>query len=279
MSRRTSTGANAGRDLLSASFNWPGVITRATEILWTRSAGPEAIAAARTRRFTELARFARVRSPFYRAVYRSLPQRDLSLHEVPVVTKSDLMVHFDDWATDRTVTREAVHEFVSDKRRIGERFLDRFLVFKTSGSTGEPGIFVQDDSALSCYDALLAVQVYTANAANTYLWSKLAQGGRAALVTAIDDHFASIASWQRACRAMPLSNAKAFSVMDPLAKLVDQLNDYLPAFLASYPSTLALLAGEKSAGRLRIAPTCIWSGGNIWPIVPALGSRRHSDRP
>ena len=261
MRQRTSACAYTGTDLLSASLDWSRVMARAAEIVWTRSLGAEAVAAASTRRLTELARFARSRSPFYRAAWRSLPRRDLSLHELPVVTKRDLMAHFDDWATERTVTREAVNEFISDKRRIGERFLDRFLVWKSSGSTGEPGIFVHDDAALSCYDALLAVQLQTANAADAYLWSVLTQDRRAALVTAIDDHFASIASWQRARRAMPWSHAKAFSVMDPLPKLVDKLNEYQPAFLASYPSTLALLADEKVAGRLHIAPACIWSGG------------------
>jgi len=263
MRRQTSACAHGGADLVSASFAWSQLIARAAEMVWTRGAGPDAIAAASADRFTELARFARAQSPFYRAAWHSLPQRDLSLHELPVVTKRDLMTHFDDWATDRLITREGVDRFLSDKRRIGEHFLDRFVIWKSSGSTGEPGIFVQDDVAMACYDALLAVQLHTANASNAYLWSVLTQGGRAALVTAIDDHFASIASWQRACRAMPWSHAKAFSVMDPLATLVGKLNDYQPAFLASYPSTLALLAGEQVAGRLGIVPACIWSGGEF----------------
>ena len=258
-----NTPANGGTDFVSASLEWSQRLARAAGIVWTRNAGPDSIAAASSSRFAELARFVRARSPFYRAAWRSFPRGDVSLHDLPVVTKRDLMAHFDDWATDRAVTREAVDRFVSDKRRIGERFLDRFVIWKSSGSTGEPGIFVQDDAALACYDALLSAQIHTANATNPYLWSVLTRGGRAALVTAIDDHFASIASWRRACRAMPWSQATAFSVMDPLPTLVGKLNDYQPAFLASYPSTLALLAEERMTGRLRIAPACIWSGGEF----------------
>lgn len=279
MRRQTGSRAYTGIDILSASLDWSAVIARAAEILWTRSLGPDTIAAARIRRFTELTRFARAHSSFYRTAWRTLPQRDLSLHELPIVTKRDLMMQFDDWVTDQTVTRDGVNEFAADKHRIGERFLDRFVVWKSSGSTGEPGIFIQDDSALSCYDALLTVQLRSTNAANPYLWTGLTQGGGAALVTAIDDHFASIASWRRACRAMPWSHAKAFSVMDPLDKLVGELNAYQPAFLASYPTTLALLAAEKTAGRLSIAPTYIWSGGEYLAdgvrarIETAFGSR------
>jgi phenylacetate-coenzyme A ligase PaaK-like adenylate-forming protein len=58
--------------------------------------------------------------------------------------------------------------------------------------------------------------------------------------------------------------------MDPLPALVDALNDYQPAFLASYPTTLAMLANEQRAGRLRIAPACIWSGGEC--LAPSAAS-------
>jgi phenylacetate-coenzyme A ligase PaaK-like adenylate-forming protein len=171
------------------------------------------------------------------------------------------MARFDDWATDRRVTSSAVSEFLADRTHIGQLFLGKYLVWKSSGSTGEPGIYVQDHAALAVYDALLAVQMQSARVASRYAWGFLAQGGRAALVVATGDHFASIASWQRVCRGTPRPNARAFSVMEAMPVLVAQLNAYQPAFLASYPTTLALLAAEQSAGRLKIAPACIWSGG------------------
>ena len=177
------------------------------------------------------------------------------------MTKAELMARFDDWATDRSVTQSAVAEFLADRSHIGQLFLGKYLVWKSSGSTGEPGIFVQDRGALAVYDALLAVEMQSPRVASRYAWGFLAQGGRAALVVATGDHFASIASWQRVCRGTPWPNARAFSVMEPIAELVAQLNAYRPAFLASYPTTLGLLADERRAGRLTIAPTCIWSGG------------------
>jgi phenylacetate-coenzyme A ligase PaaK-like adenylate-forming protein len=49
--------------------------------------------------------------------------------------------------------------------------------------------------------------------------------------------------------------------MDPLDVLVAKLNAFQPAYLASYPTMLALLAEEKRAGRLGISPLLVWSGG------------------
>ena len=93
-----------------------------------------------------------------------------------------------------TITRAAVSKFLADRAHIGELFLGKYLIWKSSGSSGETGIFVQDRAALSVYDSLLAVQMQSARVASRYAWGLFAQGGRAALVVATGDHFASIAS-------------------------------------------------------------------------------------
>lgn len=248
-------------DPFKASVDWWDACSRAAEIGWTRVAGAQAVTAAAARRTKELLGIARAQSPFYQELWRALPGDRLSLQDVPVVTKSELMARFDDWATDRSVTREAVSRFLADRAQIGELFLGKYLVWKSSGTTGEMGIFVQDRAALSVYDSLLAVQMQSARIASRYAWGFIAQGGRAALVVATGDHFASIASWQRVCRGTPWPNARAFSVTEAMPSLVAQLNAYQPAFLASYPTTLALLAAERRAGGLEISPACIWSGG------------------
>jgi len=250
-----------GRDFLQGSLDWMNVASRAGELWWTRSAGRQGIANAADRRLANLVRVARARSPFYERAWRSLPKRPLALHELPVVTKGALMASFDDWATDRRVTHDAVLRFLADRDNIGEDFLDAYVVWRSSGSTGEPGIYVQDRDALATYDALLAVQLQSLPIATRYAWSVVAEGGRAALVAATGDHFASIASWRRSCHGLPWPSAQAFSIMDPMPVLVDKLNAFAPSFLASYPTTLALLAAEKRAGKLAIAPSCIWSGG------------------
>jgi phenylacetate-coenzyme A ligase PaaK-like adenylate-forming protein len=206
-------------------------------------------------------RFARSRSPFYREAYRGLPERELDPQELPVVTKPELMAHFDDWITDPRITLAEVTAFVADRAHIGDRYLDRYVIWKSSGSTGEPGIYVQDDDALTTFDALMGVHLDPMRFVPRYSWDLLAHGGRVALVAATGDHFASIASWQRVCQSSPWIVARGFSIMDPLPRLVAALNDYRPAFLASYPTMLSLLAEERQAGRLKIEPVRLWSGG------------------
>lgn len=242
----------------AACLDWSA---RMAAIRWTRAGGRPAIEAVRRERLRTLVDFARAHSAFYRKAYRGVASAVHAVDELPIVCKRELMTHFDEWVTDPRITRRLLEAFLADRGHIGERFLGRYVVWKSSGTSGEPGLFVQDPNALATYDALASLQLQTMGMAMRYGWGLLAQGGRAALITATGDHYAGIASWRRTHRQIPWIEARSYSVLDPLASLVEQLNAYQPAFLASYPTALLLLAGERKAGRLRIGPATLWSYG------------------
>ena len=67
--------------------------------------------------------------------------------------------------------------------------------------------------------------------------------------------------------------------MQPLPELVAGLNDYQPAFLASYPTMLSLLAEEAAANRLQIEPALPWSGGEYLSPAAQLQIERAFDCP
>jgi len=229
---------------------------------WTqRLGGPGAIARSADTRLAMLVADARARSPLYRDAYGDVPAGAPTLLDLPVMTRRQLMDRFDDWATDRRLTRATVERFLADRGSVGERLLDRYTVWKSSGSTGEPGIYVQDDDAIAVYDALIAVQLTRPDLAAQCVGGFMTRGGRAALIAATGDHFASIASWERVCRAAPGLGARGFSIQSPVRELVDALNAFAPAFVATYPTMLVVLAEERAAGRLTFAPSLAWSGG------------------
>jgi phenylacetate-CoA ligase len=239
---------------------------------WTRHGGVHAAEAAR-HRLDALVAHARAASPFYRALYRGLPAARVPLSSLPPVTKPELMSHFDDWVTDREVTRAGAERFLA-RRQVGERYLGRYLAWKSSGTTGVPGIFVQDAHALAVYDALVAAQFQSLPWTAERLSRTLAAAGRAALVAATGEHFAGITSWEHLRRAYPGGAAMSFSVMTPTRELVAALNDFRPAIVAAYPSVLAILAGERRAGRLAIEPALAWSGGEHLAASTRAGIER-----
>ena len=60
--------------------------------------------------------------------------------------------------TRRRVLRTRNAVAAADPSRIGKPFMDRYVVWESSGSSGEPAIFVQDAQAMAVYDALEALR-------------------------------------------------------------------------------------------------------------------------
>jgi phenylacetate-coenzyme A ligase PaaK-like adenylate-forming protein len=212
-------------------------------------------------RLTDLVRHAQAHSLFYRHHHRDALDPSLALDAFAPVDKKTLMAHFDEWVTDPRVRLEEVMRFIADPDRVGEPYAGGHAVWTSSGSTGTPGIFVHDADALAIYDALLTTRFRAAGAVSPL--QALASGGRFALIAAIGGHFAGVVSWERLRREFPLmrSATKAFSVLAPIRELVAELNEFAPTVIASYPTSMLLLAREREAGRLKVAPQALWSGG------------------
>lgn len=218
--------------------------------------------ATRERRIAELLRHARRDSKFYRSHYRKVPAGCTDLQAHPPVTRSQLMAHFDDWVIDPQLRRRELEAFVRDPSRIAEPYLGKYSVWTSSGTSGVPGLYVQDPEALAIYAALLTMR-FEFGPMTPDPWQVTAMPARMALVAATGGHFAGVVWWQRQCRLHPelASQTRVFSILQPLDALVAGLNEWQPTFVASYPTMLSLLAREQCEGRLKLRPRSLWSGG------------------
>jgi len=174
----------------------------AAQMRLERAAGRAWIDSTARRRAESLVAHARECSPFYRDLYRELAP-DAVLEDLPPVRKHALMARFDDWATDRRVTRAEVERFVADADNIGRPFVRDCTVWTSSGTTGEPGIFVQDASAMSTYDALIAAQADLREWGPREIGRWARAGGGGALVVATGAPYPAIAAWRRDARPKP----------------------------------------------------------------------------
>ena len=227
-----------------------------------RRARGEEVAALRQERLSRLVAFARERSAYYRNLYAHLPASVTEVEALPPVTKGDLMEHFDDWVTDPAVKRRDAEAFVSDPARIGSLFLDRYVAFATSGTTGQPAVFVQDGDAATVYAALAAVRRLPSLVSLSALGSLLRQGGRTAMVITTGGHFTSSVVEGLFRKRYPVfaGRSRIFPILAPLRETVRALNDFRPAILGGYPTAIALLAQEQAAGKLSIRPAVVLTG-------------------
>ncbi|MDQ0258716.1 hypothetical protein J2W20_000591 [Sinomonas atrocyanea] len=232
--------------------------------------GRAAVEARQRERLAALLQHARAHSAFYAELYAGLPQHP-DLGSLPPVTKAQLMGHFDAWVTDPEVTKDALLRFTARQDTIGTDFLGRYVVFTTSGSTGEPTLLVQDARALAVMNGLAYGR--PPYISRQVLLRMLAKGIRGAAVFASGGHFLTAVMYTRRIRSVPLRRryVRFFSVLEPVAQLVEELNAYRPAMLESYASGLEVLAEEQAAGRLRVAPALVACGGE--QLLPAVRRR------
>ncbi|MAT44377.1 MAG: hypothetical protein CL609_18750 [Anaerolineaceae bacterium] len=226
-----------------------------------RHASSEQIAQRQQKRLSDLVTFARTYSPFYAEKYRTLPDIVTDIRQLPPVTKVELMEHFDDVITDPTVHRIDVEKFLDNKNTIGRRFLDRYMVWTTSGTTGTPGIFLEDqnwDTVLSAVNLTrIGLEWYTPDV----IRGMVKGGGITAAVFAGNGHFLGVSmikrqSFNHSSRA---KSKHLIPITLPIPEIVQHLNELQPVMFSGYASALTLLAYEQLSGRLNIHPSIVVS--------------------
>ncbi|MDN4645766.1 phenylacetate--CoA ligase family protein [Arthrobacter sp. PsM3] len=192
------------------------------------------------------------------------------------------MANFDDWVTDPHITLARLgSELLSDLSQLGRSYRGKYLVVTTSGTTGEPAILVHDRTSWVVVNLVVRVRERRTLLRTAEVREFLRHGLRAAALVAGGGHFAGVVLTESARRRSPAiaRRVRVFSVLRPLADLVQELNDFQPTVLYGYPSAMLQLAAEQKAGRLRIRPVlAISSGENLSSagraeIGAALGCR------
>jgi phenylacetate-coenzyme A ligase PaaK-like adenylate-forming protein len=215
--------------------------------------------AVRGERLKDLFFYAKVKSPYFHELYDGIGG-DFSLRDLPITNKTELVTHYDDWVTDRRIKLADLLKLTEDTDNIGKLYLDQYTMFCTSGSTGKPGVFIYDEAA---WNAFVAVHhEYTfARKRDLLRW---ALHGRKSVKIFTKDAFNGTSVAMRRMIAQGALNEKRDKFIDlfePIPEIVKQLNAFQPAAVYAYPTVHVLLAEEARAGRLKISPAFMSSGG------------------
>lgn len=234
----------------------------AADVSLAAGASDEALQLRRARRLASLFAAAAAGSALYRRRFAGRDPTNVRLEELPIAHKKELMRDFKSWVADPALELGGLRSFVADRTKIAEPWLGRYMVWESSGSTGEPGLFVQDAAAMAVYDALEALRRPALRPLQRWLdpWGLTE---RIAFVGATSGHFASTVSVERLRRLQPglADRLRSFSFLQPVDALVAQLNEFRPTVLATYPSAAVLLAQERRCTRLEVSLREIWTGG------------------
>lgn len=209
------------------------------------------------RKFRRLAERAWRDSPYYRELMEARgidPQRCVPT-DFPVLTKSDVLRHFDRLVTDRRVTRARVTEFLARSTDPQELLDGRYHVLHTSGTSGTVGYYVYSHEA------------WIRGASHTMRVSPLRWRLRTAFVAATRGHFAGASLMLTGNHGTnaALFDVRTFDVGQPMPQLIEALNAFQPQVLTGYAAVLKVLAEAQVRGELRIRPIQIGNGGEPLP--------------
>lgn len=196
----------------------------------------------------------------FHAGYKSRP-----LEELPVLTKAQLMQSFDDLMTDPDVRLADIRDFLSalDGYRL---FQDRYWVARTSGSTGNPGIFLWDRAEWTTVIASYArAQEWAGSNAS------LLRRTRIAVVSSrVPWHQSLLLSMSVDSTFVPV---RRFDATSPIEQILEGLNQWQPEDLICYASMGRALADEQISGRLRISPRAVMCSAEV--LTPESRRRIH----
>jgi phenylacetate-coenzyme A ligase PaaK-like adenylate-forming protein len=217
---------------------------------------------AKLKSFRRLVLHAYAKSPYYAEMIaaRGIEIESCAPADFPILTKQMLMENFDGIVTDRRVTRQAIEAFLARSRSAADKYLGRYRVMHTSGTSGEIGYVVY------------SLEDWRRGMVIPGRWRNLPRPGRrkgsrgkfrVAFFGVAGGHSAG-ATMSSACSeglAGVFVTARAFDVNDRIARTVADLNAYQPELLTGYTMALCMLAAEQMAGRLAIAPMIIAATG------------------
>ena len=191
-------------------------------------------------------------SPHYRETLGpDAASGEVALEELPTLAKATLIEEFDRIVTDPRLRLADLEAHAAGSEAAG-RFLDRYRVFSTSGTTGLRAIVVYSEEEFALW---LAVHLRLFHRIGITPQTRLAAIGAPSPLHLTNQLFAAFQSGR--------VGTPRLSVVTPLAETVAALNEYRPDALLGYPSIIALLAQEQLDRRLRIAPRIVGLGGEV----------------
>ncbi len=200
-------------------------------------------------------------SPFHAARLPGLDPDRFELEDLarlPVMTKGEMMAHFDDVVTDRRVDRRLIEGHLAASTTQPRLLLDRYVCLASGGSSGQRGVFVQTVEEMADFATSLMRPGIAARASA----GGAPPGPTVIALVAAASPVHSSGFGAAVVRGGPVELVP-FPATSPVEDLVAGLNRLQPGALMGYPSKLAQLAEEQRQGRLRIAPRAVTTTSDV----------------
>jgi len=215
-----------------------------------------------SKKLNSLVRYAYKKSPMYRKLYEGIDIDNLDLQRLPIVNKEYLLRHLSESLTVRGITKDDIVLFAHDPDSVGRYFKNKYVLSTTSGTTGIIGYFLIEQWQWIVQKGVEFARLLKHRLSFHYIFKYTVKTKlRWAMIVASEGHYITyLIARLTPKQAFYLSDIRIFSITNPMNRIVEQLNEFKPHYVHSYPTFLEALAYEKLAGRLNIDVDFMSSG-------------------
>lgn len=206
------------------------------------------------RRWRKLARLAHARSPFYRRHLAGLNLDRCAFEELPVLTKSMLVEHWDEIVTDPRIRKAELKKHLSTSGNWNKLLHGRWMVSMTSGTTGAAIITAHDIAAVDWNHTAHAIRNtrLPVEAAHPRLPLFKRRQIAAAFVSLSAPSISSALISTRPWPGNLFWDYRPINVTSPWEEIVARVEEMQPDILIGYASIIGRLASAKLEGKLRL---------------------------
>ena len=202
------------------------------------------------KRLKSLLKHVLLNSRFYKKYYKEHgitleTIEEIELKDLPPINKRIMMDNYDDFVCDSAIKREHLEKFIADRANFGKKYLNKYIVIHTSGSSGTIGFFTYGPRDWSILKALAITRV-SKTKINPFQKTKIS------FIGATDGMYAGISLAQGAPKF--LFDLLMLPINSPLEEINKKVNEFQPDSLSGYSSGNYLLAAEQLKGNIRISP-------------------------
>ena len=213
------------------------------------------------KRLERIISFAKRNTEFYKKLYHGVSP-NTPIDQYPIISKKDMVDHFDKMVIDNRINQLSLKKYFSKPFDFDRRFLNKYLAFHTSGSSGNPAYVIWNNRDFGYSTANYFIKV------RRFFFPHLSLRKLRALRVAyigITDDYVGGNSWAAGLKR--LCDLKIFSIFQKIESLVVELNEFGPNLIMTKPSLLGELARLQGMGQLRIRPQhVVFAGEMINPV-------------
>lgn len=228
------------------------------EYLNSRKLSFEEIRIRQLKKFRKFVSTIRLKSPYYQKIIanQGIDPHRCSPDDFPILTKRDVVEHFDEIVTDHEITKQRVLSFLESSKSYQELFRKRYYVLHGSGTSGDTSFFVYSKNDFS------RAMTHLLDLVPFHLRRKRI---RIAYLGIAGGHFAGITTVWMSMRSLAklFCNTKIFEITQPIHQIAEGLNTFQPDIIIGYASAVKMLAEQLIEEGLSIRPSVIQTSGEV----------------